>query len=82
MKLELSYNEVSSICQALLIRAQEAENGARKCAKLGDMDNLVKYWQEKAQNCRKVYEAVEAQREQADKEYEQAAAALKEEASV
>ena len=31
------------------------------------------------QNYKKVYEAVKAQREQADKEYEQAAAALKEE---
>lgn len=79
MKLELSYNEVSTICQALLIRAEEAANGARDCAKLGDMDNDVKFWQEKAKAYRKVYEAVKAQREQADKEYEQAAAALMEE---
>lgn len=82
MKLELSYDEVSTICQALLIRAQKAATGARECAKLGDMDNDVKFWQERAEDYRKVYKAVEAQREQADKDYEQAAAALKEEASV
>lgn len=82
MKLELSYDEVSTICQALLIRAQEAATGARECAKLGDMDNDVKFWQERAEDYRKVYKAVEAQREQADKDYEQTAAALKEEASV
>lgn len=79
MKLELSYDEVSTIRRALLLKAEEAATGARECAKLGDMDNDVKYWQEKAEEYRKVYEAVKAQREQADKEYEQAAAALKEE---
>lgn len=72
MKLELSYDEVSTICRALLLKAEEAATGARECAKLGDMDNDVKYWQEKAEEYRKVYEAVKAQREQADKEYEQA----------
>ena len=46
---------------------------------MGDMDNDVKFWQERAEGTRKVYEAVKAQREQADKEYEQADAALKEE---
>lgn len=62
MKLELSYDEVSTICHALLLKAEEAANGARECAKLGDMDNDVKYWQEKAEEYRKVYEAVKAQR--------------------
>lgn len=77
MKLELSYDEVSTICHALLLKAEEAANGARECAKLGDMDNDVKFWQERAENYKKVYKAVVAQREQADKEYEQADAALK-----
>lgn len=77
MKLELSYDEVWTIRRALLLKAEEAANGARECAKLGDMDNDVKFWQERAENYKKVYEAVKAQREQADKEYEQAAAALK-----
>ena len=49
MKLELSYDEVSTICRALLLKAEEAATGARECAKLGDMDNDVKYWQEKAE---------------------------------
>lgn len=77
MKLELSYDEVSTIRRALLLKAEEAANGARECAKLGDMDNDVKFWQEKAKAYRKIYEAVKAQREKADKEYEQVAAALK-----
>lgn len=79
MKLELSYDEVSTIRRALLLKAEEAANGARECAKLGDMDNDVKFWQERAENYKKVYEAVVAQREQADKEYEQADAEVKEE---
>ena len=82
MKLELSYNEVLTIRRALLIKAEEAANGALECSKLGDMDNAVKLWQERAEAYRKTYEAVAAQFERADKEYEQAAAALKEEASV
>lgn len=82
MKLELSYDEISTIRRALLIKAEEAANGALECAKLGDMDNAVKFWRERAEAYRKTYEAVVAQFEQADKEYEQAAAALKEEASV
>lgn len=38
------------------------------------MDNDVKFWQERAEKYKKVYEAVVAQREQADQEYKQAAA--------
>lgn len=72
MKLELSYDEVSTICHALLLKAEEAATGARECAKLGDMDNDVKFWQERAENYKKVYKAVVAQREQADEEYKQA----------
>lgn len=78
MKLELSYNEVLTIRRALLIKAEEAANGALECSKLGDMDNVVKFWRERAEAYRKTYEAVVAQFEQTDKEYEQAAAALKE----
>lgn len=62
MKLELTYDEVSTICHALLLKAEEAATGARECAKLGDMDNDVKFWQERAENYKKVYEAVVAQR--------------------
>lgn len=74
MKLELTCDEVSTICHALLLKAVEAATGARDCAKLGDMDNDVKFWQERAEKYKKVYEAVVAQREQADQEYKQAAA--------
>lgn len=62
MKLELTYDEVSTICHALLLKAEEAATGARECAKLGDMDNDVKFWQERAENYRKTFEAVKAQR--------------------
>lgn len=72
MKLELSYDEVSTICHALLLKAEEAATGARECAKLGDMDNDVKFWQERAELYRKTFEAVKAQREKADEEYKQA----------
>ena len=62
MKLELSYDEVSTICHALLLKAEEAATGARECAKLGDMDNDVKFWQKRAELYRKTFEAVKAQR--------------------
>lgn len=78
MKLELSYDEVSTIVAALLTKVTTAESNALKCAKYG-MDKDVEFWQERAEIYKKVYKVVEAQREQADKEYEQAAAALKEE---
>lgn len=77
MKLELSYDEVSTIRRALLLKAEEAANGARECAKLGDMDNDVKFWQERAENYKKVYEAVVAQREHMLEEYKQADAEVK-----
>lgn len=77
MKLTLTLDEVSACAMALLSKAQEAEEEARECAKLGDMDNDVKFWQERAENYKKVYEAVVAQREQMLEEYEQADAALK-----
>ncbi len=79
MKLELSYDDVSTICHALLLKAEEAATGARECAKLGDMDNDVEFWQERAETYKKVYKVVEAQFGQADEEYKQADAALKEE---
>lgn len=78
MKLELSYDEVSTICHALLLKAEEAATGVRECAKLGDMDKDVEFWQERAEIYKKVYKVVEAQFGQACKECEQADAALKE----
>jgi|GEM_PF-1107023 len=72
MKLELSYDDVSTIVAALLAKAMTAESNALKCAKLDGMDKDVEFWQERAENYRKVYEAVEAQRLQMLKEYEQA----------
>ena len=74
MKLELSYDEVSTICQALWIRAQEATRNALECERFGEKRE-AKLWRESAEEYRKLWEAVEAQRE----EYEQAVAALKEE---
>lgn len=79
MKLELSYDEVSTIVAALLAKAMTAESNALKCAKLDGMDKDVEFWQERAEKYRKVYEAVEAQFGQACKEYEQADAEVKEE---
>ena len=75
MKLELSYDEVSTIVTALLAKATTAERNALKCAKYG-MDKDVEFWQERAETYKKVYKVVEAQFGQADKEYEQADAAL------
>lgn len=75
MKLELSYDEVSTIVAALLAKATTAERNALKCAKYG-MDKDVEFWQERAETYKKVYKVVEAQFGQADKEYEQADAAL------
>lgn len=79
MKLELSYDEVSTIVTALLAKAMTAESNALKCAKLDGMDKDVEFWQERAEKYRKVYEVIEAQFGQACKECELADAALKEE---
>lgn len=76
MKLELSYDEVSTIVAALLAKAMTAESNALKCAKYG-MDKDVEFWQERAETYKKVYKVVEAQFGQDDKEYKQADAALK-----
>ena len=78
MKLELTLDEVSAIVAALLTKVTTAESNALKCAKYG-MDKDVEFWQERAENYKKTCNTVVAQREQADKEYEQADAALKEE---
>ena len=72
MKLELSYDDISTIVAALLAKAMTAESNALKCAKLDGMDKDVEFWQERAENYRKVYEAVAAQFGQACKECEQA----------
>lgn len=77
MKLELSYDEVSTIVTALLAKAMTAESNALKCAKYG-IDKDVEFWQERAEIYKKVYKVVAAQFGQADKECEQAVAALKE----
>lgn len=74
MKLELSYDDVSTIVAAMLTKVTTAESNALKCAKLNGMDKDVEFWQERAEIYKKVCKVVEAQREQADKEYEQAAA--------
>jgi hypothetical protein len=78
MPIELSYGEVSTVCRALLLKAEEAERDAQECAKLGDMDNDVKFWQNRAKTYREVYEKVEAQRSQLLIDYERALAALEE----
>lgn len=75
MKLELNYGEVSTVCRALLLKAEEAEREAQECAKLG-MDDDVEFWQESAKTYREVYEKVEAERSQLLIDYEQALAAL------
>lgn len=71
MKLELSYDEVSTIVAALLAKAMTAESNALKCAKYG-MDKDVEFWQEEAEAYKKVCKVVEAQFGQACKECEQA----------
>lgn len=73
MKLELTYDEVSTIVAALLTKVTTAESNALKCAKYG-MDKDVEFWQERAEIYRKSWNTVVAQRKQADKEYEQIAA--------
>ncbi|WP_304117688.1 hypothetical protein [Phascolarctobacterium succinatutens] len=62
MKIELSYDEVSVVCRALLIGAQEAACNAFECEQIGKKSD-AKSWQEEAEGYRKVYEAVKAQRE-------------------
>lgn len=72
MKLELTYDEVSTIVAALLTKVTTAESNALKCAKLDGMDKDVEFWQERAEIYKKVCNVVEAQFGQACKEYEQA----------
>ena len=79
MKLELTYDEVSTIVAALLTKVTTAESNALKCAKLDGMDKDVEFWQERAEIYKKGCKVVEAQFGQACKECEQADAALKEE---
>lgn len=71
MKLELTLDEVSTCAMALLSKAQEAEEEALGCEKLR-CASAAEFWQKRAENYKKVYEAVVAQREKADKEYKQA----------
>ena len=71
MKLELTYDEVSTIVAALLAKAATAESNALKCAKLDGMDKDVEFWQERAEIYKKVYKVVAAQFGQACKECEQ-----------
>ena len=65
MKLELSYDDVSTIVAALLTKVTTAESNALKCAKLDGMDKDVEFWQERAEIYKKVCKVVEAQLGQA-----------------
>lgn len=78
MKLILTLDEVSACAMALLSKAQEAEEEALGCEKLR-CASAAEFWHKRAELYRKTFEAVKAQREHADQEYEQAAAALMEE---
>lgn len=82
MKLELTYDDVMNIEGALFLRIEETERNAQECAQFDEMGNDVKFWQRRTEVYRKTYNTVVAQREQADKEYEQAAAALVEKPEV
>lgn len=53
MKLELTYDEVSTIVAALLTKVTTAESNALKCAKLNGMDKDVEFWQERAETYKK-----------------------------
>lgn len=61
MKLELTLDEVSAVAQALLSKAQEAEEEALGCEKLRSA-SAVEFWQKRAELYRKTFEAVKAQR--------------------
>lgn len=61
MKLELSYDEVSTVAQALLSKAQEAEEEALGCEKLR-CASAAEFWQKRAELYRKTFEAVNVQR--------------------
>lgn len=68
MKLTLTYSDVSVAASALQLKAREAQINAKKSrAKIE-----VEFWQERAEIYKKTYEALEAQRLQMLKEYEQA----------
>ena len=75
MKLTLTYDEVSITSSALQQKAMEAEINARKSKKRIE----VEFWRERARTYKKVYTALEAQRMQMFKEFEQALAALQQE---
>ena len=77
MKLDLSYDVISTLVAALLTKVLTTESNALKCTKYG-MDKDVEFWQERAEIYKKVYKVVAAQFGQACKECEQADAALKE----
>lgn len=64
MKLDLNHEEVLAICRALLASIHEMEVYAEGCEKR-DMEDDAKFWRERAEEYRKAYEAVEAQREKA-----------------
>lgn len=73
MKIELSYDEVLTIRRALTFRVEETASNALECERLGIKDD-AKFWRESAEEYRKARDTVEAQREKANKKYEQAAA--------
>lgn len=61
MKIELSYAEALAISRALRISIHKMEKYAEDCIKWG-MEDDAKYWNEEAEDYRKTYKAVEAQR--------------------
>ena len=61
MKLTLTLDEVSAVTQALLSKAQEAEEEALGCEKLR-CASAAEFWQKRAELYRKTFEAVKAQR--------------------
>lgn len=66
MKIELNHEEVLAICRALLLSIHKMEEYAEGCEKR-DMEDDAELWKKAAEAYRKAYEAVEAQREKADK---------------
>lgn len=78
MKLTLTYDDVSVAASALQLKAREAQINARKSKSRIEGE----FWLERAETYGKTYKALEAQRMQMLAEYEQADAALREEAGV
>ena len=68
MKLEITLYEAAIASRALYFKAESAEENALECAKLG-LDDDAAAWRERASDCRKVYEKIKAQLQQAIEEH-------------